>query len=125
MEVPTLCYDLSHAIIYPPERSINSLAPQHCHCFPSIIIVIIIVTVVTVLIVEVIVVIIIQIKIIMWLLYVSHSLVSSDGTWECPPGMEATNVINIPEDGGFLTGNSSRDTGTGLSVPKVMSLEEL
>lgn len=39
--------------------------------------------------------------------------------------MEASNVINISEDGGFLTSNSSWDIGTGLSVLKVMSQEEL
>lgn len=55
----------------------------------------------------------------------SHFLVLKEGTWGCPPGMEASNVIDISEDGGFLTGNSSWDIGTGLSVPKVMSLEEL
>lgn len=55
----------------------------------------------------------------------SRSLVSDEGTWECPPGMEASNAINISEDGGFLAGDSSWDIGTGLSVLKVMSLEKL
>lgn len=39
--------------------------------------------------------------------------------------MEASNVINISEDGGFLTGDSSWDVGIGLSELQVMSLEEL
>jgi len=39
--------------------------------------------------------------------------------------MEASNVINISEDGGFLTGDSSWDIGTDLSVLEVMSLEKL
>lgn len=39
--------------------------------------------------------------------------------------METSNVLNISEDGGFLTGDSSRDIGTGLGELKMMSLEEL
>lgn len=104
MGVPTLCSDLSYAIIYHPKRTIPSLEAQHCQCSTSFTVISYCGSDTT---------------------YVSRSLFSNEGMWEHPPGMEASNVINISEDGGSLTGDSSWNIGTGLSVLKVMSLEEL